>query len=133
MVSSFRPSALTHLLVVGNTAVSRDWYVDVLEASVYGEYGDSVVLDLFGNWILLVVGSGPTADKPGVTMAPPDEPDRVSTEMIFRVDDCRGLHQLLSERGAEFLTEPLDRGGEIRCFFRDPDGHLFEISELVDS
>lgn len=133
MASTFRPSALTHLLVVADTSTSRDWYVDVLEASVYGEYGDSVVLDLFGNWILLVTGSGPTADKPGVTMAPPDDPDRVSAEMIFRVDDCRGLHQLLADRGAEFLTEPLDRGGEIRCFFRDPDLHLFEISELVDS
>jgi len=32
---------------------------------------------------------------------------------------------------AEFpgLTPPLDRGAEIRCFFRDPDGNLFEISE----
>jgi len=133
VVSSFRPSALTHLLVVADTRVSRDWYVDVLEAAVYGQYGDSVVLDLFGNWILLVTGSGPTADKPSVTMAPPDDPDRVSAELIFRVDDCRGLHRLLSERGAEFLTDSLDRGGEIRCFFRDPDGHLFEISELVDS
>ncbi len=27
-------------------------------------------------------------------------------------------------------TPPLDRGGEIRCFFRDPDGHLLEISEV---
>jgi catechol 2,3-dioxygenase-like lactoylglutathione lyase family enzyme len=23
-------------------------------------------------------------------------------------------------------------GGEIRCFFRDPDGHLIEVSELLD-
>lgn len=133
VTSSFRPSALTHLLVVADTSVSRDWYVDVLEASVYGEYGDSVVLDLFGNWILLVTGSGPTNDKPDVTMAPPDDPQRASAEIIFRVDDCRGLHHLLLGRGAEFLTEPVDRGGEIRCFFRDPDGHLFEISELVAS
>jgi catechol 2,3-dioxygenase-like lactoylglutathione lyase family enzyme len=29
-----------------------------------------------------------------------------------------------------FLTPPVDRGSEIRAFFRDPDGHLFEISEV---
>jgi catechol 2,3-dioxygenase-like lactoylglutathione lyase family enzyme len=66
-------------------------------------------------------------------MTPPSDVDLVSGELIFRVDDCRGLYELLSERGVDFLTEPLDRGGEIRCFFRDPDGHLFEISELVPS
>jgi catechol 2,3-dioxygenase-like lactoylglutathione lyase family enzyme len=131
MVSSFRPSALTHLLVVADPQTSRDWYVKVLEASVYGEYGTSVVLHLFGNWILLVTGSGPTEDKPTVTMAAPTDPDLVSAELIFRVDDCRASYDLLRSRGADFLTEPVDRGGEIRCFFRDPDGHLFEISELA--
>jgi catechol 2,3-dioxygenase-like lactoylglutathione lyase family enzyme len=35
----------------------------------------------------------------------------------------------LKERGAEFLTPPVDHGWEIRAFFRDPDGHLFEISQ----
>lgn len=30
---------------------------------------------------------------------------------------------------ADFLTPPREEGGEIRCFFRDPDGHLFEISQ----
>ena len=127
----FTASALTHLLVVDDTAVSRDWYVDVLDASVYGEYGTSVVLELLGNWLLLVTAGEPTEDKPTVTFAPPADPDRVSTELIFRVDDCRGTYELLRSRGADFLTEPLDRGGEIRAFFRDPDGHLLEISELT--
>jgi catechol 2,3-dioxygenase-like lactoylglutathione lyase family enzyme len=29
----------------------------------------------------------------------------------------------------EFLTPPVEYDWEIRAFFRDPDGHLFEISE----
>ena len=104
----------------------------VLDASVFGEYGGtSVVLDLAGNWILLVQGGGPTPDKPTVTMAPRDQPDVADSEIIFRVDDCRATHRLLRERGAEFLTDPYDWGSEIRAFFRDPDGHLFEISERV--
>lgn len=128
----FEPSAVTHLLVVSDADASRDWYVDVLGASVYGEYGGtSVVLDLFGAWMLLVTGGGPTEDKPSVTFAPPLNPDQVSSEMIFRVDDCREAFDTLTARGAEFLTQPVERGGEIRAFFRDPDGHLFEISELT--
>lgn len=128
----FTASAMTHLLVVSDAQASRDWYVEVLDASVYGEYGGtSVVLDLLGNWLLLVTGSGPTADKPTVTFAPPPDADVVSSELIFRVDDCWGLYELLRARGAQFLTEPVDRGGEIRAFFRDLDGHLLEISELT--
>jgi catechol 2,3-dioxygenase-like lactoylglutathione lyase family enzyme len=45
------------------------------------------------------------------------------------VPDCRDAYRTLSSRGAAFLTPPVDRGAETRCFFRDPDGHLFEISE----
>lgn len=127
----FSASALTHLLVVADSQVSRDWYVEVLDASVYGQYGTSVVLELFGNWLLLVAAGGPTSDKPTVTFAPPADPDLVSAELIFRVEDCRKAYELLHARGAGFLTEPVDHGGEIRAFFRDPDGHLFEISELT--
>jgi hypothetical protein len=29
------------------------------------------------------------------------------------------------------LTPPVDWGAEIRCFFREPDGHLLEISEVT--
>lgn len=128
----FAASAVTHMLVVSDATASRDWYISVLDASVYGEYGGtSVVLDLLGNWILLVTGGPPSPEKPGVTLATPDDPDLVSGQIIFRVDDCRATHELLRGRGADFLNEPRDRGGEIRAFFRDPDGHLFEISQLT--
>lgn len=129
-VQRFEASGVTHLLVVSDVEESRDWYMRVLDASLYGEYGGtSVVLELLGQWLLLVTGGGPTADKPSVTFTPPADPDRVSSELIFRVDDCRASHELLASRGAVFLTEPVDHGGEIRAFFRDPDGHLFEISQ----
>jgi catechol 2,3-dioxygenase-like lactoylglutathione lyase family enzyme len=127
----FSASALTHLLVVADTEVSRDWYVSVLDASVYGQYGTSVVLELLSHWLLLVEPGGPTADKPTVAFAPPDDPDRVSAEFVFRVDDCRATYELLRGRGADFLSEPVDHGREIRAFFQDRDGHLFEISELT--
>jgi catechol 2,3-dioxygenase-like lactoylglutathione lyase family enzyme len=134
----FSASALTHLLVVSDASASRDWYVRSLDASVYGEYGGtSVVLDLLGNWLLLVTGGGPTPDKPDVTFAPPSGhgpgpgADAVSSEIIFRVDDCRTTYDLLRSRGVTFLAEPVDWGSEVRAFFRDPDGHLFEVSQLT--
>jgi catechol 2,3-dioxygenase-like lactoylglutathione lyase family enzyme len=130
----FSASALTHLLVVADAQASRDWYVRVLDASIYDEYGGtSVVLDLLGNWLLLVTGGDPTRDKPTVTFAPSADPDLVSTEIIFRVNDCRTTYELLKDRGANFLADPVDWGGEVRAFFRDPDGHLFEISSLTSN
>jgi catechol 2,3-dioxygenase-like lactoylglutathione lyase family enzyme len=126
--------ALTHLLIVSDLGRSVAFYRDVLGAELYREYGGtSAVFTLLGNWLLLVTGGGPTEDKPTVTFAPPADRDVVNTEMIFRVPDCRGAFELLSGRGAEFLTPPVDHGYEIRAFFRDPDGHLFEISELKSS
>ncbi|MGH2739486.1 MAG: VOC family protein [Actinomycetota bacterium] len=123
---------ITRLLVVSDAERSRDWYTKVLGAELHGEYGGtSVVLQLLGAWLLLVTGGEPTEDKPTVTFAPPHDPDRVSAEMIFRVPDCRAAYETLKERGAEFLTPPVDHGYEIRAFFRDPDGHLFEMSEIA--
>jgi predicted enzyme related to lactoylglutathione lyase len=49
--------------------------------------------------------------------------------MIFGVADCREAYRELVARGAEFLAPPVEYPWEIRAFFRDPDGHLFEISE----
>jgi len=123
--------ALTHILVVTDPEVSRDWYRDVLGAEIYREYAGSIVLSFNGSWLLLVSGGGPTADKPGVAMAPSSDPSVVDHSFTIRVDDCRGAYETLLDRGADFLTPPYDWGAEIRCFFRDPDGHLFEISEAV--
>jgi catechol 2,3-dioxygenase-like lactoylglutathione lyase family enzyme len=121
---------LTHLLVVADAEVSRQWYESVLGATVERAYGGtSVVMKLLGQWLLIVTGGEPTADKPTVTFAPPVDPDRVAAEMIFGVADCRAAYETLRGRGAEFLTPPVEYDWEIRAFFRDPDGHLFEISE----
>ena len=123
-------SALTHILVVEDLARATSFYRDVLGADVEREYGGtSCVLKLMDTWLLLVTSGPPTQDKPTVSFAPPADPDRVSHSMTFRVADCRGTHELLRARGATFLTPPVESEWEIRAFFRDPDGHLLEISE----
>ena len=121
---------LTHILVVADLDRATSFYRDVLGATVYREYGGtSCVLQFQGNWLLLVTGGGPTEDKPDVKFAPPEDPRTVSHSMTIRVPDCQEAYRILGSRGAEFLSPPYDRGGEIRCFFRDPDGHLLEISQ----
>lgn len=121
---------LTSILVVSDALRSLRFYRDVLGASVYREYGGtSVVLRFLDNWVLLVTGGGPTEDKPTVTFAPPGDPDRVSHAWTIRVADCQAAHELLLQRGAQFLTPPVTSGRETRCFLRDPDGHLIELSE----
>jgi catechol 2,3-dioxygenase-like lactoylglutathione lyase family enzyme len=122
--------ALTHILVVSDVDRSRDFYRDVLGASVYREYGGtSCVLQFMDTWLLLVTGGPPTADKPTVSFAAPADPDRVSHSMTIRVPDARGAFETLRGRGAVFLAEPVESDWEIRAFFRDPDGHLLEVSE----
>jgi catechol 2,3-dioxygenase-like lactoylglutathione lyase family enzyme len=53
--------------------------------------------------------------------------------MTLRVNDCRAVYDALRSRGAVFLTPPHDWGSEIRCFLRDPDGHLVEISQSTST
>ena len=123
-------TAITHILVTADVERSRAWYVDVLGATLYREYGGtSVVLQFGGSWLLLTTAGPPTDDKPGVTLAPPADPDTRDSLFTIRVDDCRAVYEELRSRGAAFLTPPVMSGAETRAFFRDPDGHLFEISE----
>ncbi|MFZ6052581.1 VOC family protein [Halocola ammonii] len=126
----FEDSALTTILVVSDMTKSKAFYVDVLGAKVFREYGgDSLVLEFLGNWLLLVTPGEPTEDKPDTHFLPPEDPNKVSHAYTIRVKDCRKSYEILKSRGAKFITPPFERGAETRCFFRDPDGHLFEISE----
>jgi lactoylglutathione lyase len=123
---------LTHILVVSDIEVSRRFYSGVLGASLFREYGGtSAVYEFLGCWLLLVTPGGPTPDKPSVTMSPPRNADDVSAAFTIRVSDCENVYETLRGRGAEFLTPPhtSEGGHEVRCFFHDPDGHLFEISQ----
>ncbi len=126
-------SELTQILVVDDIEASKEFYTNVLGAELFREYGGtSLVYKFLGNWLLIVTGGGPTPDKPTMTFEPPADSDRVSAAFTIRVRDCGQTYKQLKTRGAEFLTPPMasEGGGEIRCFFRDPSGHLFEISQV---
>ena len=126
----FSESALTTILVVADIARSKKFYIDVLGAQVYREYGgDSLVINFLDNWLLLVTPGAPTKDKPNTSFTTPLTKDSVSHAFTIRVKNCLTSYEILKAKGVQFITPPLARGNETRCFFYDPDGHLFEISE----
>jgi lactoylglutathione lyase len=118
----------THFHVVHDQDASRDWYRDVFGAKVVRER-DPVILKFHNSWLILNVGGGPTDDKPNVTLEPPSDLTRTSAFLNLRVADIQQVYEEWSARGAEFLTPPIDRGAEIRCYIRDPDGHLIEVGQ----
>ena len=121
---------LKFLLVVSDYPRSLAFYRDVLGATIVREISDILCLLNFGGGeIMLTVGGEPTKDKPTVTFASPTNVDKVTSELVIRVPDCLAAYEVLRSRGAEFLTPPVDWGYEVRAFFRDPDGHLLEISQ----
>jgi catechol 2,3-dioxygenase-like lactoylglutathione lyase family enzyme len=120
--------ALTHFIVSSDVERSRRFYADVLGGEVLLE-GEPTIVALANGWIIINVGGGPTDDKPTVTLEPPTDPDRVSSFLNIRVADIHSVYSTWSERGADFLTPPIDRGREIRCYMRDPDGHLIEVGQ----
>ncbi|MEM6262235.1 MAG: VOC family protein [Bacteroidota bacterium] len=129
-MSPFQDSELTTILVVADLERAKTFYLEVLGASLHREYGGtSAVLQFLGNWVLLVTPGGPTADKPDTHFVPPESLDRVHSAFTIQVKSCQESYDMLRKRGAAFITPPYDWGAEVRCFFHDPDGHLFEISE----
>jgi len=49
----------------------------------------------------------------------------------LRVADIHAAYSEWSARGAEFLTEPKQHEIEIRCYIRDPDGHIIEVGQTT--
>ena len=39
------------------------------------------------------------------------------------------VYWLWRSRGAEFITEPIEKYGETRCYIRDPDGYIIEVGQ----
>ena len=123
--------ALTHFIVSRDVARSRRFYTEVLGGEAVLESDELSIVALANGWVTIATGGGPTDDKPTVTLEPPSDLEHASSFLNIRVADIDAVYEEWSARGAEFLTPPIDRGVEIRCYMRDPDGHLIEVGELV--
>ena len=94
--------------------------------------GEPTNVALANSWIVINGGGGPTDDKPAVTLETPRDLDRVSSFLNIRVKDIEAVYAEWSARGAQFLTPPKQHQYEIRCYIRDPDGHLIEVGQTTD-
>jgi catechol 2,3-dioxygenase-like lactoylglutathione lyase family enzyme len=120
---------LTHFIVSNDIERSKRFYADVLGGEVVHE-GEPTMVALANGWVTINSGGGPTADKPTVTLDVPSG-SVVSSFLNIRVADIHAVYEQWSAKGAEFLTPPIDRGVELRCYMRDPDGHLIEVGQVT--
>ena len=119
---------MTYLLIVAGQDRSRDFYSRVLGGKVIRER-DPAVVRLGNSWVVINSAGGPTDDKPDVVAAPPQSAHVLTSGLNIRVADVWATYREWLARGAEFLTEPKDHGQEIRCYIKDPDGHLIEVGQ----
>ena len=112
---------------------SLDYYEKVFGAHILsrGDGNAPGYLQLANIWMILNVGGGPTPDKPTTTLSVPD-PNHINSFMNFRVADIQACYELWKSRGAEFITEPIPKYGETRCYIRDPDGYIIEVGQSTN-
>jgi catechol 2,3-dioxygenase-like lactoylglutathione lyase family enzyme len=119
---------VTMFITVRKVARSRAFYRDVLGGTVVLEENPCMV-KLANSWIIMNPGGPPTPDKPDITVADYEPGNTTSIFLNLRVADIDACYREWSARGATFLTPPIDRGAEIRCYMRDPDGYLIEVGQ----
>jgi putative intracellular protease/amidase/catechol 2,3-dioxygenase-like lactoylglutathione lyase family enzyme len=125
--------SIAHFLTVTDIDRSLDYYEKVFSARILsrGDGNAPGYLQLANIWMILNVGGGPTPDKPTVTLSVPD-PNHINSFMNIRVADIQACYELWKSRGAEFITEPIKKYGETRCYIRDPDGYIIEVGQSTD-
>ena len=123
---------VTHFITVADIARSARFYEKVFGArilSLGNDKGASGHIQIANTWLIVNVGGGPTPDKPSVTLRIPPNPHELSSFLNIRVADIQACYELWKSRGAEFITEPKQKYGEIRCYIRDPDGYIIEVGQ----
>jgi len=124
--------SIAHFLIVADIERSLRFYEKVFGGRVLSRpdgKGAPGYLQIANTWLILNVGGGPTPDKPTVTLSVPPDPNHLSSFMNIRVADIQACYQLWKSRGAEFITPPIPKYGETRCYIRDPDGYIIEIGQ----
>jgi catechol 2,3-dioxygenase-like lactoylglutathione lyase family enzyme len=121
---------LAHFIVSDDVDRSRRFYTEVLGGQAVTT-GEPSYVALANGWIIINRGGGPTDDKPTVTLEVPPDPNRTSSFLNIRVADVAAVYADWSARGAQFLTNPKQHETEIRCYLRDPDGHLIEVGQTT--
>ena len=119
---------VTVFITVRSVARSRTFYSEVLGGKVVLEENPCII-QLSNSWLIMNPGGGPTPDKPEISVVDYEPGDTVSSFLNLRVANIQECYEKWSAKGAEFVTPPIDRGAEIRCYMRDPDGYMIEVGQ----
>ena len=115
-------------ITVRKVARSRDFYSRILGGTVVMDENPCTVR-LANSWIIMNPGGPPTPDKPDISVVDYQPGDTTSIFLNLRVADIQACYEDWRAKGAEFVTPPIDRGAELRCYLRDPDGYLIEVGQ----
>lgn len=109
-------------VVVEDLERERRFYGDVLGLREVEAGDDWAQFDLGGNVLELILRS----DAP--------EYRRAGYAVGFVVDDVEAARRELVDRGVEAVTETLGGpdSGAHWCYFRDAEGHLFEVTRRLE-
>ena len=89
------------------------------------------IVRLSNSWIIMNPGGPPTPDKPDISVVDYQPGNTTSIFLNLRVADIQACYEEWKAKGAEFVTPPIDRGAEIRCYMRDPDGYMIEVGQAT--
>ena len=121
---------VTHFITVRSVALSRAFCSEVLGGQVVLEE-NSCVVKLANSCVLMNPRGPPTPDKPDISVVNL----RAREHGLELHEPARrrhpGVYGQWSAKGAEFVTPPIDRGAEIRCYMRDPDGYMIEVGQAT--
>lgn len=119
---------ISTMLAVADMERSVKFYSDKLGFKVLMSMPTTSLLRCGTAHLYLATESGPTPEKPTVTLALLNKPGATSANIVFQVKDCEAVYRELTDKGLEFLAPPQSPPwGGLRCFTQDPDGYLIEI------
>jgi hypothetical protein len=66
-----------------------------------------------------------------VWVVPYEASNKASSVLNLRVADIHACYRDWKAKRTTFMTEPLDRAAEVRCYMQDADGYLIEVGQAT--
>lgn len=118
------------ILFVEDLERSKAFYRDVLGLKVQFEDSDSVGFKIKETHFILLQVDRAREQLQGEATATPRS--AATGFLTSFTDDVDGLHADLVERGVAFVQQPTDQPWGMRtAYFKDPDGHVWEIGQAL--
>lgn len=118
------------ILFVQDLQRSKAFYHDVLGLGVDFEDADSVGFNIEGMAFIVLQVDRAHVQLQGEPTATPRS--GATAFLTTFTDDVDAVHADLVERGIDFFQQPTDRPWGMRtAYFKDPDGHVWELAQSI--